>query len=105
MSVITILTYSKEVTTQNLNPEAREALLKRLRRIEGQVRGLHKMAEEGRTCDEILIQMDATRKAMASASLTLLQEFLGVFAGQLAQDKAGGIKVEEVTDMLRRFTQ
>lgn len=89
------------MTTRDLNTEAQESLLKRLRRIEGQVRGLHKMVEEGRSCDEVMTQMDATRKAMASASTALLQEFLSVYATQLTKDKNG--TAEEIAVLLRRF--
>ncbi|MFX4937351.1 metal-sensitive transcriptional regulator, partial [Acinetobacter baumannii] len=50
--------------TTELGQETVENILKRLRRIEGQVRGLQKMVAEGRPCDEVLTQMTATKKAM-----------------------------------------
>lgn len=55
--------------------QAKEALLNRLKRIEGQVRGLQVMVTEGRECREILQQMNATRSAMQSATLTLMQDY------------------------------
>lgn len=50
--------------------------LKRLRRIEGQARGLQRMIEEDRYCIDILTQVAAITKALQSVSLGLLDEHL-----------------------------
>ena len=50
--------------------------LKRLRRIEGQVRGLQRMVEEDKYCIDILTQVSAATKALQSFSLELLEEHL-----------------------------
>jgi DNA-binding FrmR family transcriptional regulator len=55
----------------------KEAHLKRLRRIEGQVRGIHRMIEEDRYCIDILTQVSAATSALQSAALALLEEHLG----------------------------
>ena len=47
-------------------------LLKRLRRIEGQVRGLHQMVEEDRYCIDVLTQINAVRAALDKVALGLL---------------------------------
>jgi DNA-binding FrmR family transcriptional regulator len=49
-----------------------EATVRRLRRIEGQVRGLERMVGEGRECEEILTQMMAVRSGLEQVSLLLL---------------------------------
>ena len=51
-------------------------LLKRLRRIEGQTRGLQRMVEENTYCIDILTQVSATTKALESFALGLLDEHL-----------------------------
>jgi DNA-binding FrmR family transcriptional regulator len=51
--------------------EDKDALLKRLRRIEGQTRGLQKMVEEGRWCPDILQQIAAVRAALDKVALGL----------------------------------
>ena len=51
--------------------------LKRLRRIEGQVRGLEKMVDEDKYCIDILTQISAVNSAMQSVALGLLDEHLG----------------------------
>ena len=51
--------------------------LKRLRRIEGQVRGIAKMIDEDKYCIDILTQISAVNSAMQSVALGLLDEHLG----------------------------
>lgn len=53
-----------------------EALLKRLKRIEGQIRGLHRMVTEGRDCYDIVTQLLAVRSALDQAGLMLLDHQL-----------------------------
>ena len=56
--------------------EIKDANLKRLRRIEGQVRGLQKMIEEDRYCPDIITQIQAVRSSLASLQAVLLQGHL-----------------------------
>lgn len=72
----------------------REGHLKRLRRIEGQVRGIARMVDEDKYCIDILTQVSAATRALQSLSLALLDEHLqhcvaGAIAsgGQDAQEK------------------
>jgi DNA-binding FrmR family transcriptional regulator len=51
-------------------------LMARLRRIEGQVRGVQRMIDEGRDCPEILQQMTAVRSAVHQASLVLARAYV-----------------------------
>ncbi len=55
----------------------KEAVLKRLRRIEGQVRGLQRMVGEDRYCIDILEQISATTRALQSVALQLLEDHMG----------------------------
>jgi len=52
----------------------KDALLKRLRRIEGQTRGLQKMVEEDRYCIEVLTQISAVQAALDKVALGLLDD-------------------------------
>ncbi len=54
----------------------RDAYLKRLRRIEGQIRGLQRIVEEDKYCIDILTQVSAATKALQAFSLELLDEHL-----------------------------
>lgn len=57
------------------NQEAKQKLVYRLRRIEGQARGLQEMLEEERDCKEIMQQLVAVHAAVQSASRSFLQEY------------------------------
>jgi DNA-binding FrmR family transcriptional regulator len=54
----------------------KDAVLKRLRRIEGQVRGLQRMVDEDAYCIEVLTQISAATKALESVALQLLAEHM-----------------------------
>jgi len=56
--------------------DEKDAVLKRLRRIEGQVRGLERMVEEDRYCIDVLEQVSAATRALQSVALQLLDEHL-----------------------------
>lgn len=59
-----------------VDPEIKRAVLHRLRRIEGQVRGVQRMVEEERYCADIITQMSSVQEALRSASRALLQNHL-----------------------------
>lgn len=70
------------------------ALLARLRRAEGQVRGIARMVDEDAYCMDILTQVSAVTKALESVALTLLEDHLGhcvaratAEGGPVAQEK------------------
>ena len=54
----------------------KDAVLKRLRRVEGQVRGLQRMVEDDEYCIDVLTQIAAATKALQAVSLGLLDEHL-----------------------------
>ncbi|BDX34353.1 copper-sensing transcriptional repressor RicR [Mycobacterium antarcticum] len=56
--------------------DSKDAHLKRLRRIEGQVRGLARMVDEDAYCIDVLTQISAATKALESVALSLLDEHL-----------------------------
>jgi CsoR family transcriptional regulator, copper-sensing transcriptional repressor len=57
--------------------EDKEGVLRRLRRIEGQVRGLQRMVGEDAYCIDVLTQVSATTRALESVALQLLGDHLG----------------------------
>ena len=56
--------------------DGKDALLKRLRRIEGQVRGLQRMVESETYCIDVLTQISAATKALQAVALELLEDHL-----------------------------
>jgi DNA-binding FrmR family transcriptional regulator len=59
-----------------MDPEVKQSLLTRLRRIEGQIRGLQKMVEEERYCADVVTQMASVQEALRGASRALLHNHL-----------------------------
>ena len=55
----------------------KDDVLKRLRRVEGQVRGLQRMVEEDAYCIDVLTQVSAATKALQAVALSLLDDHLG----------------------------
>lgn len=56
-----------------IQDESRQAVLRRLRRIEGQVRGIQKMIEEQKDCREILTQVAAVKSAVTQVGLIVFE--------------------------------
>ncbi len=86
----------------------KDALLKRLRRIEGQVRGIERMVEEERYCIEILTQISAAGTALDSVALKVLAEHVqSCVAGALASgDEAQArAKTDELLAAVQRFAK
>jgi len=85
----------------------REAVQRRQRRIEGQVRGLQRMVEEDKYCIDVLTQVSAATKALQSFSLELLDEHLGHCVVEAAQ--RGGAeadeKVREASEAIARLVR
>ncbi|WP_371788431.1 metal-sensitive transcriptional regulator [Streptomyces griseoaurantiacus] len=79
--------------------------LKRLRRIEGQVRGLQRMVDEDVYCIDILTQVSASTKALQSFALQLLEEHLRHCVADAARKGGDEIdtKVEEATKAIARL--
>jgi DNA-binding FrmR family transcriptional regulator len=59
-----------------VDPEAKSGNLRRLRRLEGQVRGLQKMIEEDRYCPDIMIQISAAQEALRTVGRELMRNHL-----------------------------
>ena len=59
-----------------VDPEAKHAIVSRLRRIEGQVRGLQKMVEEERYCADVLMQLSSVQEALRGVGRALLENHL-----------------------------
>ena len=83
----------------------KQKLLNRLSRIEGQVRGIHRMVEADRYCIDVLTQLQAVRAALARVETTMLQEHLGkcvegaITSGDAVEQRA---KVSELIQLLER---
>ena len=80
---------------------------RRLRRIEGQARGLQRMVEEEKYCIDILTQIAAITKALQSVGLGLLDEHLRhcVVDAASADDRSAEMKLQEASDAIARLVR
>jgi len=77
----------------------------RLRRIEGQVRGLQKMVAEDRYCIDVLTQVNATRAALESVALQLLADHTEHCVSDAIKSGKGSAKVRELTEAVERLVR
>ncbi|MGV9709441.1 metal-sensitive transcriptional regulator [Gordonia sp. NPDC003424] len=87
--------------------ERKDDYLRRLRRIEGQARGLQRMVDEEAYCIDILTQVSAMTKALQAVSLGLLEEHMNHCVVHAAQesDAAGVAKVDEAMQAIARLVK
>ena len=85
-------------TAAGVDPEIKDKNLKRLRRIEGQVRGLQKMVEEDRYCADILTQISSVQEALRAVGRELMRNHLRHCATQAI--RSGGSEADGMYDEL-----
>ena len=85
----------------------KDDVLKRLRRIEGQTRGLQRMVEEDTYCIDVLTQVAAVTKALQAVSLTLLEDHMNhcVIDAARSGDEEGREKVTEAVEAITRLVR
>jgi CsoR family transcriptional regulator, copper-sensing transcriptional repressor len=81
--------------------------LRRLRRVEGQVRGLQRMIERDDYCIDVLTQVSAATKALQSVALGLLDEHLGHCVAEAIAEggETADAKVREASDAIARLVR
>jgi CsoR family transcriptional regulator, copper-sensing transcriptional repressor len=81
--------------------------LARLRRVEGQVRGLQRMVEDDKYCIDVLTQVSAATKALQAFSLSLLEEHLATCVVDAARqgEVQAQVKVKEASDAIARLVR
>ena len=85
----------------------KEDYLRRLRRVEGQVRGLQRMIERDEYCIDVLTQVSAATKALQSVALGLLEEHLGHCVAEAVAEggDTADAKVREASDAIARLVR
>lgn len=76
----------------------KEALLRRLRRVEGQIRGLQRMVEEERYCIDVITQISAATTALEQVALVLLEDHV-----QHCVRSCGEERIPELLAAVERF--
>jgi DNA-binding FrmR family transcriptional regulator len=99
---------SDTATHQHGYVSDKEALIRRLHRIEGQVRGIERMIEDERYCIDVLTQISAVNTALESLAFRILDEHVRhCVAGALTSgnDADAHVKTEELLQAVQRFAR
>lgn len=81
----------------------KQALLNRLKRVEGQVRGLQRMIEEDKYCVDILYQISAVESAMKKVSLMLIEDHTKHCLVRAIQNGNQEDTINELMDVIKRM--
>ncbi|MFX0558870.1 metal-sensitive transcriptional regulator [Tepidibacillus infernus] len=93
-----------ENLNEHMHPnEMNQKILQRLKRIEGQVRGIHKMVEEDRYCVDVLIQIAAVRAALDKVGLSLLERHTHGCVQKAIKSGNGDPAIDELMDVIKLF--
>ncbi|MEK4874855.1 metal-sensing transcriptional repressor [Bacillus sp. FSL W8-0223] len=97
---------------QHINPkmvprteEEIESIIKRLKRIEGQVRGVQKMVEDNRYCIDVLVQISAIQAALNKVGLNLLERHVNHCVSKAIREGNGKESIDELMDVIRQFSK
>ena len=85
----------------------KQKYLNRLRRIEGQVRGLQRMVDEDKYCIDILTQVSAATNALESVAVALLEDHLGHCVAEAAAEggEVAQEKIKEASSAIARLVK
>lgn len=85
----------------------KDSVMKRLRRIEGQVRGLERMVEADEYCIDVLTQISAATKALQAVALALLEDHLAHCVADAAREggDSADVKIKEASDAIARLVR
>jgi DNA-binding FrmR family transcriptional regulator len=89
--------------TSGYRAEHQKDVINRLRRIEGQVRGLTEMIQAGRSCEDVALQMSAARKAMDKAFYRMMACTVIEAVYEAENDEKVMLEVEKSTRLLEKF--
>jgi DNA-binding FrmR family transcriptional regulator len=80
-------------------------IVKRLRRIEGQVTGIRKMQEDGRYCIDVLDQISAARAGLEATALLILEDHVNGCVREAIDEGKGEEKAVELLEAVGRFAR
>jgi CsoR family transcriptional regulator, copper-sensing transcriptional repressor len=83
----------------------KDEVLTRLRRIEGQVRGLHRMVESDQYCIDVLTQLNSVQAALKAVGLGLIDDHVRHCVREALEEGRGDDKVEELVSAVARFAR
>ena len=93
------------IRLQTLEDATRERTIKRLKIIEGQVRGVQGMVEEGRKCVDILMQVAAVQEGLRNAGKQVMRNYLENCATHAIRDDGGPEIYDELMEVIYKYAR
>ena len=86
-----------------ISQEEKKDLLPRLKRIEGQIRGIQRMVEKERYCIDIINQVTAAQRALDQVSLKVMKRHIETCVSDAIKSDGGGPIIEELMETIYKF--
>ena len=94
--------------TQHMTPRSdqeKQALLNRLKRIEGQVRGIQKMIDDDRYCVDVLVQISAINAAMKGVGFSMAERHMKHCVSDAVKSGNGDETIDELMSVMKQFAK
>jgi len=95
----------KDHTVTPRTEEEKEKVMNRLKRIEGQVRGIQKMIDEDRYCVDILVQISAIQSALKNVGYSVTERHMKHCVTDAVNKGEGDDSIEELMAVLKQFSK
>jgi|SRR5690625_251571 len=95
----------QEFATEPRTNEEKDRMLNRLKRIEGQVRGIQKMVDEDRYCIDILVQISAIQSALKNVGYNVTERHMKHCVTDAVEKGEGAESIEELMAVLKQFSK
>lgn len=83
----------------------KQSVINRLKRIEGQVRGIQRMVEEDRYCIDILVQISAINAALKKVGYSVTERHMKHCVNHALKDGKGDSAIEELLEVMKHFSK
>jgi DNA-binding FrmR family transcriptional regulator len=96
----------KEGPAMNSYSNRKEDLITRLKRVEGQIRGIQRMIDEDKYCVDVLTQIAAAKAALTKVGMSILEEHTqGCVKNAVAKDDGDEEIIDELMEVIFKFTK
>lgn len=86
-----------------INQTTKQQALKRLRKIEGQIKGLMKMINDEKYCIDLITQVNAIRRALEKVALIIMKRHIESCVVEAVKEKKGTQKIDELINSIDKF--
>ena len=88
-----------------INPKVKQEALVRLRKIEGQIKGVARMVDEEKYCIDIIHQITAVRRAIDQVAMAVMKRHMESCLSEAIRARAGERKIEEFMETVNQFVK